>query len=722
MSPSAARIDVSAGTEHATGEQYPREMEAEAAPVLRDGSRDDDPGAPHKPNELPVGAGAPSAAADFYSSTFTAATFNAAAQEIGRSWLARLRDRARKAERHSLESAGVVTARAPRGEPYREFYRQELAFEWGDNWEWEADWLMGERRIREPMRFFSFEEHATGRRKFVASTYKEFWRRYRACAWDERHAYELIREGRPCHLYFDLEYAIAGNGHVDGGTATDALVGLVLEDLARHEGVGIPRPAVEGPCEGTSKKTTTVNDGQCHPAPESALELQPLAPEDVVLELESTSQKKFSRHLIFRLPGVAFANAAHAGHFVRRLWARITKERHTDPRCRLLFVNKEVKANKSGAGGIGERASEEPAGEVRIETNTPPAAADASRVDSAISEHLDTNISDGINILDEEPLAGGTEEEHAAPLAAPSIATVVHDTVPFVDLGVYTRNRAFRLYLSSKHGKKTRLLPTHRLWRYGGDRGARVPATAANESLFRASLVCNVDPGNRLIQYENVGQQGAYTGRVIQGYGVSGQGNSAGSRGAFRGSDNAGGFGCDGGTQCPCPETAAFVCRDFDGWSPPGCGGATVRSWAAFPDHAMVVLNMQGNRFCETVERAHKSNNVMFVVDFREGAYYQRCHDPECRGSRGCLRPLPGWLAEEAVVLGSLGERSEREQEAAPSTRWTPPKIESDDEDGFWAAAAVLPTVAPEEPPWQPPAIQEEDDDAFWNEAAALAK
>ncbi len=32
--------------------------------------------------------------------------------------------------------------------------------------------------------------------------------------------------------------------------------------------------------------------------------------------------------------------------------------------------------------------------------------------------------------------------------------------MPFVDASVYTRNRAFRLYLSSKAGKDARLLPT----------------------------------------------------------------------------------------------------------------------------------------------------------------------------------------------------------------------------------------------------------------------
>lgn len=40
-----------------------------------------------------------------------------------------------------------------------------------------------------------------------------------------------------------------------------------------------------------------------------------------VLELDSSTPDKFSRHVIVRLPGAAFASNAHAGGFVRELCA-----------------------------------------------------------------------------------------------------------------------------------------------------------------------------------------------------------------------------------------------------------------------------------------------------------------------------------------------------------------------------------------------------------------
>jgi len=61
--------------------------------------------------------------------------------------------------------------------------------------------------IRQPQiwhgncRIFSFEQGVKGTRQFMATTYDEFWARYRAVDL-RRHHYEIIRELRPCNLYF----------------------------------------------------------------------------------------------------------------------------------------------------------------------------------------------------------------------------------------------------------------------------------------------------------------------------------------------------------------------------------------------------------------------------------------------------------------------------------------------------------------------------------------
>jgi hypothetical protein len=149
----------------------------------------------------------------------------------------------------------------------------------------------------------------------------------------------------------------------------------------------------------------------------------------------------------------------------------------------------------------------------------------------------------------------------------------------------------------------------------------------------------------------------------------------------------------------------------------------------------MATLHMQGNRFCENAERAHKSNNVSFTVDFREGAYFQRCHDPDCRGFRGCFRALPDALLAEAAAFLRLADADVRAETETEGKRkgnakgsWSPPRLGSeDDDDAFLLAAADAADAAgparPREAGWTRPRFaDDEDDEAFWNRAAALAE
>ncbi len=56
----------------------------------------------------------------------------------------------------------------------------------------------------------------------------------------------------------------------------------------------------------------------------------------MVIELDSTTDTKFSRHLIVRVPGCAFADNMQVGALVRRLCADLVDK----PPCSALFVNK----------------------------------------------------------------------------------------------------------------------------------------------------------------------------------------------------------------------------------------------------------------------------------------------------------------------------------------------------------------------------------------------
>ena len=51
-------------------------------------------------------------------------------------------------------------------------------------------------------RVFSVEKGPEGKRSFIVTSSAKFWERYSDMLPQHRHFYEIIRERRPCHLYF----------------------------------------------------------------------------------------------------------------------------------------------------------------------------------------------------------------------------------------------------------------------------------------------------------------------------------------------------------------------------------------------------------------------------------------------------------------------------------------------------------------------------------------
>ena len=54
-----------------------------------------------------------------------------------------------------------------------------------------------------------------------------------------------------------------------------------------------------------------------------------------------------------------------------------------------------------------------------------------------------------------------------------------------------------------------------------------------------------------------------------------------------------------------------------------------------------VTFNMKDNRYCDNIGRAHKSNNIIWNVHLIDRVCHQSCHDPECRRFRGKPIDLP---------------------------------------------------------------------------------
>ncbi|KAK9844115.1 hypothetical protein WJX81_004810 [Elliptochloris bilobata] len=445
-------------------------------------------------------------------------------------------------ERYVLRLLGAAQRRRDAADllPYQVFARQEAAFCWAD-----AHPLAAELRV------FS-AERSGGSRTFSVATPAEFWRRYCDVLPQHRHFYEIIRQGAPCHLYFDLEFQREHNEGVDGAALTAMLLRLVAQGLQARFGLA-------------------------------------LAPEWVV-ELDSSTPAKFSRHLVVRVPGAAFASNFHVGAFVKSL------------------VDPAAEASPGATALQGPAADASPGVRSQVDptadASSKPAAGfeEPCRADGGAlgGEGLSTGagglcgggLGDSVLTIggcgDRRALCGGGAMElplHEQLLVAKDASGA---RTLFVDTGVYTRNRAFRLYLSSKAGKDALLLPTERFWC-----GA---ALRSRRDVFAAALVL-AEPG------------GGSGGAVPQP-----------QTGAS-----------------PYPGAAAFI----ESVCTQGGVQGRVRSWVVWPEAGLLLLNMRDNRWCANVGRFHASNGIFYVVDLQAGVWFQKCYDIDCRGFRTEAMPLP---------------------------------------------------------------------------------
>ena len=154
----------------------------------------------------------------------------------------------------------------------------------------DAEAIMKSIRIRqEIIRVFCVENlnerNGAYYRNFVATSYASVWKSFVSAARPGiLHWYEVIREGRPCHLYFDVEFGRGEgwNEGVDGDRIIDSIVAHTVVIFKQNWGI----------------------------------HMDPL---QHVYELDSSKEDKFSRHIIVRMPGYAFLTNHAVGHVVTQV-------------------------------------------------------------------------------------------------------------------------------------------------------------------------------------------------------------------------------------------------------------------------------------------------------------------------------------------------------------------------------------------------------------------
>lgn len=155
-----------------------------------------------------------------------------------------------------------------------------------------------------------------------------------------------------------------------------------------------------------------------------------------IIDLDSSTNSKFSRHLVIHLPnGELFSNAETCGSFVKQFVGRLCTELATNELARKrpilaqnLFVNKASAKNKPKFVDIEEKTSQSNDIDSTQSTNEGKSESESQTQDSRQDKTTSESKNQSELIL---------SSEHTC----------------FIDLGVYTRNRLFRLLGSTKYGK-----------------------------------------------------------------------------------------------------------------------------------------------------------------------------------------------------------------------------------------------------------------------------
>ncbi|KAL4640537.1 DNA-directed primase/polymerase protein [Arapaima gigas] len=410
----------------------------------------------------------------------------------------------------------------------------------------------------EEVHVFALEKDQStgGQRIYLVTSYTELWHYYKTYRHSLMHCYEVIPEGAVCKLYFDLEFHKPSNRGLDGVQMVLMLIQFVCQKLDEIYGIKCSR-------------------------------------EDV-LNLDSSTNDKFSRHLIFLLPNAAFKDNLHAGRFVHKIMQPALDSLQRDGMSGTVS-RQEVVLDGEGFKQLSTAGN--------LQSNASPQAKRRKHGEEDLSFLLVKN-KDGHNQL-------------------------------FVDLGVYTKNRNFRLYKSSKAGKNV-------AFSIAEDNTFVPPLdkhTSIEQGVFLASLVTNVSfKGQKILTSDP--PQGAETRRL-----------PSAPQSAARISESVGEY-----QHSPYKELDDFVLLLIH---KDGIQGA-IRRWSYFVSDQLLVYDIVKYRWCGNVGRFHQSNNIMIVVDLKQEVWYQKCHDPTCRSQnyRSPSYPLP-----QKICISYLLKEDDEDQE-----------------------------------------------------------
>ncbi|XP_068746764.1 DNA-directed primase/polymerase protein-like isoform X3 [Montipora capricornis] len=446
---------------------------------------------------------------------------------------------------------------------FKAFLRQQMAFDYAN-------------ACHEDVYVFAKEKDLHGKRKFIVSTLPHFWYQYiRECSLEDRNYYEVIPEGAACRLYFDLEFKREFNPEKHGAKMVDIFIKYVCYQLKDMYNLTCNRESI--------------------------------------VDLDSSTSSKFSRHLIFHLPGAVFKDNINVGNFVRHILALLKTKLGSQWIDNQPAISQSCKSYQYVHDLIPEDNPDQKRSE-ETQDLVPPDSQDLS---------LDVS-------KDVKSYKGKEEGVNLEELRELTINDGKGGFSTFCDqgtVGVYTKNRNFRIYRSTKIGKNSHLLKSDQNMFKPSAKGRKGSFSKDPDYLmFLDSLVSNVSM--------HVG------GKDVKV--LTCESCEKSSKTPIKGEAQ------DLSTQIPSQsgfEHSPYHIIDLFVSSVINKGDVqgVIRRWVFFPQGKLLTYDILKNQWCENIKRPHKSNHIMIVVDLKRGVYYQKCHDPDCKSIdyRSPERPIP---------------------------------------------------------------------------------
>jgi len=342
-----------------------------------------------------------------------------------------------------------------------------------------------------------------------------------------------------------------------------------------------------------------------------------------------------------------------------------------------------------------------------------------SSTDEKFSHHLIVNIFDHENdpVLFTDNLQVGNYVHQLICKMKQCPEFLLADNKVFVDDAVYTKNRNFRTFLSSKFGKHAILRKSQKDSNIG-DREyffKSLVTYVSSEEMERKKLI-KFDVSSMSYKRHRMTKSVDNTTNILKRK----QKTSTSSSSGVEISLNKSAFPEIDGHITNLVKSKGGYIRKV---TPSLCGWYLTYDLANF-------------RQCENIGRPHKSNNVKFVVDLKANKFCQTCHDSNCKDFSSNFWDLPDhcalpWqeLFDDEIETKTTGENSAGNQEnsnlwnsfANEKTREEEEEIDAlllEAEDESAMDQFLLQAVSQTEPENEQLASTNDDDDLFLLDAA----